>query len=878
MTRVCHLSSLAGASRFNFENSLDFSPAQIQIDSFVGSFSREASNSFSIASMTFAGLAGRFARMGLLAAGSRLPLRNLLSHLGSIGVEAASFEGMIRMGEGGRRAGDSFWHNGAHHFINFSTFRFVGILAHTPHFFIQHLSQSIAMVAGHQMASALGLEERSPDSFAQQLLEASLSTLQIQAGSELGNKLSGGRIQMLENHLELEGRAIEARRPRDFYTPRGLSFSQASVAMEGRGFERGEIAPSRMVAESEVVGRSHPKSKKGPSGFYLYRSLEHFEAQLRQFLASVPAEQEKVEIQVEALKLGSVNRFTALIRKALKDAAHLERVIVRYRNGAIEDFMKDERGVVHDYFEEECEEDARLLSLEEASVLFVPPWRASEKNYLPTLLKQARKKKGWSQRQVAEALRELTGAHHTPEVISTYETHTDSAITFEALRSLAFLYGEDIRRLIVASNKSRFPQVNADEWSTDFYPLYIESAADLRRLSYYREKDPQHRGLGWRIYATRKNPYAYCNTVQLAERLGMAPRIFTSLELDEHYPEYSTLQALTRSLGLPLAEAIGRANAIHHPDLALKDLFPGLPIYISPYGDDREKILGYQRHPRAPGKILFAYRKAQEGNVDAATLSKQFERYQDYWADCEHRMEFIQSHEMKKWMWLFNEIGEDTAILERGLEEQEKGADNPALLLASALGEENLLQCERRTGISRKVLGKILNSTPQNPPPPTQDATIARIQQHVLGFEADLFYRAIHPELSQIFPETSGEDPFLSLTPALIEEAAQLRLGDRLHAYRMKQGVSLAQMAKKLGVGDRTIYQYENTVGQIENVQVMIRLAQTFGLSPRLLYLHFHPRLLMFFRIVNPETSRTFSVSEADYERLASIQRPDSSP
>ncbi len=60
------------------------------------------------------------------------------------------------------------------------------------------------MVAGHQIASLIGLEERSQRSFSEQFFQASITCLQIGVGSALSHMMTGHKIKAAEVRLERE--------------------------------------------------------------------------------------------------------------------------------------------------------------------------------------------------------------------------------------------------------------------------------------------------------------------------------------------------------------------------------------------------------------------------------------------------------------------------------------------------------------------------------------------------------------------------------------------------------------------------------------------------------------------------------------------------
>lgn len=267
--------------------------AQLQSDAASHSFSAQATDLHSIATMTFAGLTGRIARLGFLSSGiGRLfgsNFQNLGSHLVGLGFEAAAFEGMNRSFSP-LPSSASFAQNWTHHFINFSTFRFVGFLGgHSPAA-IQHLTQSFAMVAGHQVAGLFGLEEVSHESFAAQMLKASVSVVQIQMGSSLAHFISGGIIQSVER--KLEARMSVSENSSSFNSQTVPTFRTESIEDQALAhLARIESLPTPQAQIREKIkmeGRAVLPTENPPSAYALVvRSLDF--DHLRNLLPEIPA-------------------------------------------------------------------------------------------------------------------------------------------------------------------------------------------------------------------------------------------------------------------------------------------------------------------------------------------------------------------------------------------------------------------------------------------------------------------------------------------------------------------------------------------------------------------------------------------------------------
>ncbi len=188
----------------------------LQLDAALATFSDQATHAQSIGNMTFAGLIGRMSRLGFLSSGAARLLgphfQNFASQVFSLGMEAAAFEGLNRAFSS-FETHESFRQSWTAHFTNFSTFRLVGALGGSSSALTQHFTQSFAMVAGHQVAGVLGVEEKPRGSLSEQILQASIATAQIQVGSVLGHFISGNHFHSLERKWEQQISIVASRSP-----------------------------------------------------------------------------------------------------------------------------------------------------------------------------------------------------------------------------------------------------------------------------------------------------------------------------------------------------------------------------------------------------------------------------------------------------------------------------------------------------------------------------------------------------------------------------------------------------------------------------------------------------------------------------------------
>ncbi|MFO1519479.1 MAG: FHA domain-containing protein [bacterium] len=204
------------------------SALQRQVDGMVGSFAEQATEWKSLAAMMAGGLAFRIGRVGFLGAASKLPLALQNSvfiqaggALTGLATEVTVFEATHRslLSLSSEGAGRDLWKwNGRggikegwfSSFVNFGILKGVGTLSTGQNVLLQHVTQDLAMVTGHEVLFGIGLEGKPEGSFSERLLHAEITNLQLAAGMGLAHEVSGGRLLAWERNFEMEAKIKQA--------------------------------------------------------------------------------------------------------------------------------------------------------------------------------------------------------------------------------------------------------------------------------------------------------------------------------------------------------------------------------------------------------------------------------------------------------------------------------------------------------------------------------------------------------------------------------------------------------------------------------------------------------------------------------------------
>jgi hypothetical protein len=207
-------------------------PLQGQVDGLVNGFVRQASDWKALAAMTAGSVAFRLGKVGVMAAGTEfmgaMPLR-MASFAVGLGAEVSAYEGVSRtlMSGSWRWSGPQGIKAGlTSSFITFVTLKTGGRFAQGQNLILQHGIQDLAMVAGHELIYRAGKGPRPEGSFAQRMLHAEVTNLELGAGMALGHSLTGGHLQALEGGLDLSLRSLSlARSQRVLFAMAGTLFS-----------------------------------------------------------------------------------------------------------------------------------------------------------------------------------------------------------------------------------------------------------------------------------------------------------------------------------------------------------------------------------------------------------------------------------------------------------------------------------------------------------------------------------------------------------------------------------------------------------------------------------------------------------------------------
>jgi superfamily II DNA or RNA helicase len=279
---------------------------QAQADQLVDGFLHQAMDFKSLAAMTVGGWAYRLGRIGVMGVGSGSVLRTLSMGVG-LTTEVAAFEGAHRAlqtlgshlgstppenpnlwrwsGSRGLQEGLLF------SFITFGTLKIGGRLTQGQNLILQHGIQDFAMVAGHQFVYRAGIEPRPEGSFADQMLHAEATNLQLMAGMGLAHGFTGGRLLGIEQGMDVSLRATDvgAEFPRPGSTGEGTSplqivpkaaFAMATAEGMGKNLFRDRLYSLLNPVNVWMKGeeREERKTSVPPVGkVALYEDLNRFQ-------------------------------------------------------------------------------------------------------------------------------------------------------------------------------------------------------------------------------------------------------------------------------------------------------------------------------------------------------------------------------------------------------------------------------------------------------------------------------------------------------------------------------------------------------------------------------------------------------------------------
>ncbi len=349
--------------------SLGFTSAQLSTSACEATFSREATNFTSLASIMAGGLAYRLGKMAGLQFCSTLFSSNLtrmipglLAPVMGLAAEVTAFQGTDRLlqslqhgnenlfrfsGENGFVQG---WRNS---FVDFGMMKGVGHLLQSSNIILQHLAQDFSMVAGHQATALLGFTSRPEGNFLDQMVHAEITNLQLGVGGRFSAFATGHRLRTLERSMEQQ-----------FYLPASETQNtyQALVNLRSQDSIRlGDPREDRFITDSlNTYDDPH----------YVTDLLPEFDAQYKETLERMRSRE--IAFQKGQLQLHEILKQNGLRR--LEDAGE---EITRYRLEET-DRLERARIPIPDWIKQYLEENPEDRKLEIVRIEVEDPETASD--------------------------------------------------------------------------------------------------------------------------------------------------------------------------------------------------------------------------------------------------------------------------------------------------------------------------------------------------------------------------------------------------------------------------------------------------------------------------------------------------------------------
>lgn len=205
-----------------------FSSSSLLLDGLQNQFSNEACNATNLLAMTVGGLAFKLSRLAVSASLSSLPLlpKAPLANVLGLFSEVVAFRAISHsLSENRESVADTqgFWRD----FTHFGTIKGVGHFLQSQNFFFRHISQNLGMILGEEAGALLHLNPQNQSSFSERFVQASATTLALEAGSGLAHFIGAHRVRSLENQWEARfQREARSRIPVEASAPSLLRFSK----------------------------------------------------------------------------------------------------------------------------------------------------------------------------------------------------------------------------------------------------------------------------------------------------------------------------------------------------------------------------------------------------------------------------------------------------------------------------------------------------------------------------------------------------------------------------------------------------------------------------------------------------------------------------
>lgn len=738
------------------------------------------------------------------------------------------------------------------------------LTARFPRMALQGLFHDGAMVAGlmtaHGLEAALGLREKS--GFGDSLVDSIVTTLQLKVGGRIAQRALGNFYRDWQQGLELRSQNSG---------PKIFPLLSPRPAAEGMSARIPFIF--QMEGFDEGGGRGRPTAPPATRWEEWRNPLLDRVSSL-----SIPKNVNQLVVEIHDPALSSQSARARLLDielrmdEVFRNHLWLQEATVRLGDGTRLVYFRSPKGYLKQLEAQDAAQYSALRGHRSLSgphrVVLWGEWRPLDSaEPLHALLARRRRELKLTPHEVAEKVAKLTDGPKVGDTIVEYETTPGHKIAYPTLKALSEVYRMDVRDLIAASNRSRFPQLDPSSWSLDAYPIYLESEADLARMERFEREDPAHRSLGWIVFSVSKNPFAYINTTAFHEAAGQGSNLLSRLIGNRDYPSLETLNSLQEHLAIPSGDLLDAANRTFHPELELKNFFEGKSVYLNPSSDDRAKVLSYRESPGSLGQALFAFRTSMPDHPGAQTLSRRLGLPGHRWDEMERNLAPPDASNWREWADILTMAGLPLKPVHRWSQPSRFSRLSAGELLQEGLGQESIKAFVDRTGFNDATIDKILSirGTPQRF---TKSETIRDLQEQLPNLHGDLLFRELRPEIRGFFPETEGSEPVLRLSPADIAFAMDFRPSRDIFAHRMEHNQELSTLGELVGVRYNTIRLYETCRICVEDPQTIGKLGRAMGIDPRRLYLHYNPQILGLFPIADPGKGGTRRIGQAEYYQL----------
>lgn len=880
----------------------------------LGRFVEQASDPAMLVGMGVAGSVASLARLGILARLAASPsawltrggAARFLAGAGALALEAPAFTISTRFANSllGHRQDPSLqaWgHELASGYLLLGALRLSGTLVQAmPQNYSRPLFQQAGLFAGVLVAhgAEVALRLRRPQPFDATALEALSTVLQFHVGGRLSREILGRGHAAFTREIELRGAALGvAARPNSFdpISPRGIALAFAGPASHLRLNSRADSSPSSQIMMMASVGEGSKSNAGNLSGngngngngtlkraAAIWAEIIARDSQTKTPMLRVEGSyrgEDNIPLAMDealrsrqgrtvlAVRLDTPRRanWQAIARDFLRRNAEMEEVVLcdpegqglwlgRPPLGRLEDIRVHDLGSPEFRRRQRPPEVVLGLTLRDAW----QEWRQPPP--IADYLRQTRLESGLSIRQVVERLAadpDLAGELKSYRMSGVEARHIQFAenayrlpVAFPLLARLARIYGVDPRRFILSSNASQHPRIDREYWSTEHYPIYLESAADLGRVEHFRRLQGEgvdwRRSFSWLLFGTRKNPERYRRIPDLTETHRLTQGEMAAWELGQKasIPSLDKMTSLSQALELPMERVIHAANRTFYPELDMESLFGRQAIHIDSSERDFAAIRSYAENPGSPGQYVFAARKRLAHRPGRVQWTQEQGLGKNYLYERETNRVRILPSNLQDWTDLFRRLDIPYEIL-RALAKVHAQIfmNSPAHTFAEGREGQSLNELSGESGLSMPTLQN-LSTLDRSPTPQTF--------RHLKGALPDLdaatlFVRA-HTDITRFFPEVDAPERELSLNQDQWRLAQRFHLGSALFEYRHRGDyVDMATLAARLGVSKQTVSLYESVFVRISSPKVLDRIANLLGADRRMLYLHFNPEILDIF-------------------------------